>query len=163
MHIVYFGNDWFAENRTSSHHIAKQLSERYPLLYIESPGLRAPKGNTRDLKKLWNKLRNAARLPSAIHKQMWHMTMPQIPFRRLPFVCALNRWTGRLLVKRALRHLGFERPLLWFAVPHTAPLAGHLDECFVVYYCIDAYASLPDIDRRAIGRMDETLARRADH
>ena len=33
--IVYFGNDWFPENRTSSHHIAQRLSERYPLLYVE--------------------------------------------------------------------------------------------------------------------------------
>ena len=162
MPVVYFGNDWFAENRTSSHHIAKRLSERYPLLYVESPGFRAPKASARDVRKLWKKLSSTASLPSTIHKQMWHMTMPQIPFRRLPFVRALNRWIGRLLVKRALTHLGFERPLLWFAVPHAAALAGQLDERFLVYYCIDDYASLPDIDSREIRRMDETLARQAD-
>ena len=160
--IVYFGNDWFAENRTSSHHIAQRLSERYPLLYVESPGLRAPKANVRDVRKLWTKLCRAAALPSAIHEQMWHMTLLQIPFRRLPLAGALNRRLGRWLVRRALRHLGFERPLLWFAVPHTAALAGQLDECGIVYYCIDDYASLPDVDRRAIRRMDDTLARRAD-
>ena len=160
--IVYFGNDWFSENRTSSHHIAQRLSQRYPLLYVESPGFRAPKANARDVRKLWRKLRKAASPPSAIHKQMWHMTMPQIPFRQLPFVSALNRRLGRWLVRRALRHLRFERPLLWFAVPHTAALAGQLDECGLVYYCIDDYASLPDIDSRQIRRMDETLARQAD-
>src|SRR5262245_45766583 len=26
--IIYFGNDWLAENRTSSHHIAEQLATR---------------------------------------------------------------------------------------------------------------------------------------
>lgn len=161
--IVYFGNDWFAENRTSSHHIAKRLSERYPLLYVESPGLRAPKANARDVRKLWKKLSRTARLPSRIHQQMWHMTLPQIPFRTLPLVSALNRWIGRCLVKRALRHLGFERPLLWFVVPHVAALAGQLDERFLVYYCIDDYASLPDIDSCEIRRMDEALARQADH
>jgi glycosyltransferase involved in cell wall biosynthesis len=93
---------------------------------------------------------------------MWHMTMPQIPFRKLPFVSALNRWSGRFLVERALRHLGFDRPVLWFVVPHPAALAGQLDECFLVYYCIDDYASLPDVDGRRIGRMDEALARKAD-
>jgi len=25
--VVYFGNDWFAENRTSSHHIARRLGK----------------------------------------------------------------------------------------------------------------------------------------
>jgi glycosyltransferase involved in cell wall biosynthesis len=162
MQIVYFGNDWFAENRTSSHHIAKRLGDRYPLLYIESPGMRAPKASVRDIKKLWAKLRNASRLPRSIDRQMWHMTMPQIPFRKVPFVGALNRWTSRALVRRALRHLRFKRPVLWFVVPHTGALAGHLDESFLVYYCIDDYASLPDLDGREIGRMDELLARHAD-
>ncbi len=172
MPIVYFGNDWFAENRTSSHHIATRLAERLPLLYVEVPGLRAPKASARDAKKLWKKLSRATSLPSRIHPalsekggvhpQMWHMTLPQIPFRTLPGVGALNRRLGRWLVKRALRHLGFERPLLWFAVPHAAPLAGQLDERGLVYYCIDDYASLPDVDRREIRRLDEILARRAD-
>ena len=160
--IVYFGNDWFAENRTSSHHIATRLAERSPLLYVESPGLRAPKASARDVRKLWKKLRRAARLPSPIHRQMWLMTLPQIPFRRLPAVRALNRWMGRWLVRRAMRHLGFERPLVWCAVPHVEPLAGQLDARFLVYYCIDDYASLPDVDRREVSRMDETLARKAD-
>ena len=159
--IVYFGNDWFAENRTSSHHIATRLAERHPLLYVESPGLRAPKATARDARKLWNKLRCAASLPTPVHRQMWRMTLPQVPFRTLPGVRALNRRIGRMLVKRALRHLGFEQPLLWFAVPHTAALAGQLDERFLVYYCIDDYASLPDVDRSEIRRMDETLARAA--
>jgi glycosyltransferase involved in cell wall biosynthesis len=162
MQIVYFGNDWFAENRTSSHHIAKRLSERHPLLYVESPGMRPPKATPRDFKKLWKKLANAVSLPRRIHAQMWHMTMPQIPFRQLPLASALNRWAGRWMVKRALRRLGFKRPVLWFVVPHPAPLAGHLDECFLVYYCIDNYAALPDVDGREIARMDEVLARKAD-
>lgn len=163
MQIVYFGNDWFAENRTSSHHIAKRLSQRHPLLYVESPGLRAPKASKRDLKKLGAKLKNAGRRPIRLDTQLWHMTLPQVPFRNLPFVNALNRLAGRALVRRATRFLEFRKPVLWFAVPHTAALAGHLDASFVVYYCIDDYASLPDVDSREITAMDAALARRADH
>ena len=54
--VVYFGNDWFAENRTSSHHIARRLSQVLPVLYIETPGIRAPQTTARDLRKLWKKL-----------------------------------------------------------------------------------------------------------
>jgi hypothetical protein len=46
--IVYFGNDWFAENRTSSHHIARRLAQVAPLLYVSSPGMRAPQASGRD-------------------------------------------------------------------------------------------------------------------
>jgi hypothetical protein len=53
--ILYFGNDWFAENRTSSHQIARLLAERCQVFYFECPGLRAPKGSGRDLLKLFRK------------------------------------------------------------------------------------------------------------
>ncbi|HEY7287405.1 MAG TPA: hypothetical protein VH497_18270, partial [Vicinamibacterales bacterium] len=46
--VIYFGNDWFAENRTSSHHVAEHLAQRTRVLYIDMPGLRAPKPNGRD-------------------------------------------------------------------------------------------------------------------
>ena len=57
--IIYFGNDWFAENRTSSHHVAERLAERTRVLYVDVPGLRAPKATGRDLKKLCRKLLSA--------------------------------------------------------------------------------------------------------
>ena len=62
--IVYFGNEWFAENRTSSHHMARRLAERANLLYVDSPGMRAPTTSGRDLKRIWNKLAQAVRLPT---------------------------------------------------------------------------------------------------
>ena len=54
--ILFFGNDWAAENRTSSHHIARWLAKGHRVYYIECPGLRAPKTSGRDLKKLFAKL-----------------------------------------------------------------------------------------------------------
>ena len=54
--VVYFGTDWFAENRTSSHHIARRLGKIVPVLYIETPGSRSPQSSVRDVRKLWRKL-----------------------------------------------------------------------------------------------------------
>jgi glycosyltransferase involved in cell wall biosynthesis len=88
--------------------------------------------------------------------------VPQIPFRRLPFVRRLNVALGRWLVTRALKQLGFARTVSWFAVPHPAFLANAFDESAVVYYCIDDYAALPDVDACAVAEMDEHLTRRAD-
>src|ERR1700733_5304987 len=88
--VVYFGNDWFAENRTSSHHIARLLSERHPVLYVETPGLRAPKANKRDFKKLRQKLARAFRPAQPVHDNLWVLTVPQNPFRRLPLARLLN-------------------------------------------------------------------------
>ena len=160
--IVYFGNDWFAENRTSSHHVAARLAQRTRVLYVDSPGLRAPKATGRDFRKLRRKLLQAAARPRQVGERMWHITMPQIPFRRLPVMEGLNRAAGRFLVKRALKRLGFDRTISWFAVPHPGILAGTLDETLIVYYCIDDYAALPDVDAEAVARMDADLLRSAD-
>jgi glycosyltransferase involved in cell wall biosynthesis len=159
--IIYFGNDWNAENRTSSHHIAARLAKRHPLLYVDCPGLRAPKASGRDVKKLVKKLGQAAALPRKVGEQTWHMVLPQFPFRRLPLASELNRELGALLVRRAARHLGMERPLLWFAVPHPGILLGRLGERFSVYYCIDDYAALPDVDKAQIRVMDRHLTENA--
>ncbi|MGB3460327.1 MAG: hypothetical protein WBA33_00005, partial [Rhodanobacter lindaniclasticus] len=54
--LIYFGNDWYAENRTSSHHVAERLADAAPLLYVDSPGMRAPQASGRDLRRAWRKL-----------------------------------------------------------------------------------------------------------
>jgi len=158
--IVYFGNDWFAENRTSSHHIARCLARRGPLLYVECPGLRAPQATARDFRKLWRKLTLALQKPRQLDEQLWHTTLPQIPFRRLPLVGKCNQWLGEFLVRRAVRHVGFHNPILWFVVPHLASLIGRLGERFVVYYCIDDYAALPHMSSEIAG-LDDELTRKA--
>jgi glycosyltransferase involved in cell wall biosynthesis len=160
--IVYFGNDWFAENRTSSHHVAERLAQRTAVLYVDSPGLRAPKVNGRDLRKLCHTLLALARPPQRVGGRLWRITVPQIPFRRLPLVRRINRALGALLVRRALKRLGFARTVSWFAVPHPGFLANAFGEAAVVYYCIDDYAALPDVDARAVAAMDAHLTSRAD-
>jgi hypothetical protein len=160
--IVYFGNDWYAENRTSSHHVATRLARRVPVLYVDSPGMRAPSASGRDLKRAVRKLLAAFRRPTRVADGLWHCTVPQLPFRRLPGVDAFNRLFGRWAVRRALRLAGIRRRISWFVVPHPGVHAGKLGEDLVVYYCIDDYAAHPGVDADLIARRDEALSRRAD-
>ncbi|MDW8130299.1 MAG: glycosyltransferase [Bryobacterales bacterium] len=160
--IVYFGNDWKAENRTSSHHVARRLAERLPVLYVDCPGLRPPSATTRDVGRLVRKIAEAARGPQPVGPQMWHCTLPQVPFRRLPAFRGLNRRLGPFLLRKWIRQLGWRRLISWFVVPHPGFLAGSLGEDYVVYYCTDDYSALPGVDRTVVARMDEELSRRAD-
>jgi glycosyltransferase involved in cell wall biosynthesis len=160
--ILYFGNDWFAENRTSSHHVAERLARRSRVLYVDVPGLRAPKATGRDVRKLGRKLAAAVRPPRRVGERLWQMSVPQIPFRTLPMVRHINAAVGRLLVARALTALGFAKTVSWFAVPHPSLLARAFGETAVVYYCIDDYAALPDVDARAIADLDAHLTAEAD-
>lgn len=161
--IVYFGNDWFAENRTSSHHIARRLAGMVPLLYVASPGLRSPRLNRRDLRKLASKARDTFQLPRWLeNERLWLCTVPQLPFRRLPFADAFNRSFGLWSIRRAIRHVGFRNVISWFVVPHPGFLAGKFGDDFLVYYCIDDYAAHPGVDVELIRAADRALTKAAD-
>jgi glycosyltransferase involved in cell wall biosynthesis len=160
--ILYFGNDWSGENRTSSHHVARWLAARYPVIYVECPGLRAPKGTGRDLRKLTAKLRLALAGPRRQPEGLSVQTLLQIPLHRYELIRRANRGLIRLSLKVLLARLGVRAPVLWFVVPHVGCVSGHLGERLSVYYCIDDYASLPDVDAAAVRAMDEQLTRSAD-
>jgi glycosyltransferase involved in cell wall biosynthesis len=160
--IVFFGNDWAAENRTSSHHIARWLSRGHPLLYVECPGLRPPTAGGRDLRKIARVLLAALRGPVPTGEGPLRWTLAQLPFHRLGWARRINRGLGGMLLRFHLRRLGFEQPVLWFMVPHAGHLVGRLGEALSVYYCIDDYAALPGVDRAAVEAIDRELAARAD-
>lgn len=160
--VVYFGNDWYAENRTSSHHIARRLAGRTRLLYVDSPGMRAPSASGRDMSRLWRKLRQTFQRARQVEPGLWHCTVPQLPWRRLPGVAALNRWFGAWAVRRAMRVAGIRRAVLWFVVPHPAFMLDTLPRELAVYYCIDDYAAHPGVDVDLIRSCDDKLSREAD-
>jgi glycosyltransferase involved in cell wall biosynthesis len=160
--VVYFGNDWFAENRTSSHHLARRLSSVVPVLYVETPGIRAPQATARDARKIWRKLSAALAPPRKVSERLYLATIPQIPFRNLPLVGLLNRWLGQYLTRRATRRLGFGKLISWFLVPHPGALAGRLGEAFTVYYCTDDHAAFPGMDPTVIQNIDNHLTRKAN-
>lgn len=160
--ILYFGNDWAAENRTSSHHVARWLASRFRVVYVECPGLRAPKGTARDLRKVAAKLRLALAGPRRQPEGLDVQTLLQIPLHRFALVRAANRHLIRLSLRLLLARLGVRAPVSWFVVPHLAAVAGRLGERLCVYYCIDDYASLPDVDAAAVRAMDDEMTRRAD-
>lgn len=160
--VVYFGNDWYAENRTSSHHIARRLAGRTRLLYVDSPGMRAPSASGRDMKRLWRKLKQTFQRARHVEPGLWHCTVPQLPWRGLPGVAELNRWFGAWAVRRAMRDAGIRRAVLWFVVPHPAFMLDTLERELTVYYCIDDYAAHPGVDVAQIAACDERLTRDAD-
>jgi glycosyltransferase involved in cell wall biosynthesis len=160
--ILYFGNDWSADNRTSSHHIARWLAKGHRVYYIECPGLRAPKTSGRDFKKLFAKLWRGLRGNRPAENGMQVRTLLQLPFHRFGLVRRFNRFLITANLRWMMWRAGVRAPITWFMVPHLSGVVGRLNEKLSVYYCIDDYASLPDVNRGAVCAMDEELTRKAD-
>ena len=160
--VVYFGNDWFADNRTSSHHVARHLATRTRVLYIECPGLRSPEVTSRDAWRIVRKVSRAFRPALQTAEGLTVKTLVQWPAHRSNLVASLNRLWSRATARRAMRALGTEAKIAWCTVPHVAGFISDLDARVIVYHCIDDYASLPGVDAEAVRAMDDRLTRRAD-
>jgi glycosyltransferase involved in cell wall biosynthesis len=160
--IVYFGNDWFADNRTSSHHVARQLATRGQVLYVECPGLRAPEVSSRDAWRVVRKVTRAFRPAVRVGDGLTVKTLVQWPAHQSQAVARLNRTWSRATAKWAMRAFGSRAPVAWCTVPHVAGFIGDLGARAIVYHCIDDYASLPGVDADAVRAMDDRLTRRAD-
>lgn len=160
--ILYFGNDWFGENRTSSHHVARRLARVQPVVYIESPGLRVPTNSGRDLRKLASKLRLALAPPRRPESQLVVETLLQLPFHGLRAARLFNKGLVLATARRVKARHRLARPIAWFTVPHLSYLVGRLGEALSVYYRVDDFAEMPGVDRDAVRRMDEEMSRKAD-
>ncbi len=162
MDILYFNNDWHADNRTSSHHIARALARRHRVLYFDCPGLRPPSASGRDLRRAAAKVASALAAPRPTPEGLTVATLLQLPFHGRPALERVNRLAMLALARRAMRRVGMRRPVAWFGLPHLVPLLGRLGEVLDVYYCIDDYAALPGVNAAAVRAMDEEITRRAD-
>jgi glycosyltransferase involved in cell wall biosynthesis len=155
--IVYFGNSWNTENRTSSHHIAAQLARRMPVMYLDSPGMRGPSATARDIRKLFRTVSSAASKPRQINDNLWHSTVPQLPYRRFPGVEWINHRFGVWAARRAMACIDCKEWISWFVVPHLGLMAGGVGERLCVYYCVDDYAAHPGVDQDVMTRLDRHL------
>jgi glycosyltransferase involved in cell wall biosynthesis len=160
--ILYFGNVWAAENRTSSHHVARWLAAPYRVIYVECPGLRAPKATGRDLRKLLATVRLGLAGPRPQPEGLSVLTLLQVPLHRYAWIRRLNSELIRLRIRWLLWRLGVRDPITWFVAPHLAAVVGRLGERLSVYYCTDDYSSFPNVDAVAVRAMDEETTRRAD-
>ncbi len=153
--------DWQTDLWTNQHHLMSRLARDNEVLFVESLGLRAPQLAGRDLKRIARRLRRGVAPPRKADGL--HVLSPLVvPLHRFGAVRALNRRLLPLLVRRAARRLGFERPILWAYVPQAEALLEALDPSLVVYHCVDDIAAQPGIDGASFRAAEERFAARAD-
>ena len=160
--IVYIGNDWFTENKTSCHHIAETLAQDNRILYIEASGQRAPRLHKRDFKKIIRKIKKLWRLPIIINKNFMVCSPVILPFHKYLIVKKINNFLLKFQIKKWCRLYGFNAPLLWILFPHFSSIIGKLNETGIVYYCVDEYSEMPNVNKEEIKKYEENILKHAD-
>ncbi len=160
--ILCFGSADFQEsNWVNAQHLMWRLSARHRVLYVNSLGLRPPRVDRRDLRKIARRLRAAgARLARPDAQRFLHVLSP------LSLPPGMAPGPGSLLlaaqIRGAMKRLAFDRPLAWIFLPSAAPVLSRLPLGPTVYHCVDAYEANPGVDAARIRAWESDLLRRAD-
>jgi len=83
---------------------------------------------------------------------------------RFPLSAATNAIYMAFL-RRALKHLHFQKPILWLFQPGMEIFIGRFDEKLVIYHIVDEYAGYSGVSaawRPVVQQAEERLARQAD-
>ncbi|MBN2021529.1 MAG: glycosyltransferase [Pirellulales bacterium] len=164
--LLVFSDDW-GRHPSSCQHLVRRLLPRYPVLWVNTIGMRRLALDhitfCRGIQKLrsWASPRvprpadePAADNPRVLNPRMWPTFGPVVG----------RRLNARLLCRQLAPILqAARRPVVAVTtVPIVADLVGRLPVDRWVYYCVDDFSKWPSLDRSAIEPMEERLARRAD-
>ncbi|MCX5539970.1 glycosyltransferase [Paraburkholderia sp. CNPSo 3076] len=151
--ILFSTADWDEPYWTNKQHTACALARRgWRVLYVESPGLRAPriasgKDWKRIARRLWSGLRSNFLTPPRRDANVWVLSPLMIPAgHHWPAVRRLNQWLLRHGIVRFARQHRFSDPVIWTYHPFMLDAIGALPHGPVVYHCVDDLAAIPGVD-----------------
>ncbi len=159
--IVCFSNDWSGDPLSKTH-LMRLLARDNRVLWVNSIGYRAPTASKADISRAFRKLIAAAGPITEPERNIFVLNPIAIPAYGKPRVREFNRHLLRFQVKRAMRRLGFRRPVNWVYMPAAAVVVGDLGEDLVIYHCVDEYTGFSGVSARSIAELEELLIRRSD-
>jgi glycosyltransferase involved in cell wall biosynthesis len=173
--LIVFSDDW-GRHPSSCQHLVGQLLARYPTLWVNTIGTRAPRLSWEDLGKAAKKISQWLRPPvkqapasvgvpggDAAMANLTAVTPRMFPGFRKAWQ---RRWNAKLMAKAIHKALGPRRQgetrVAITTIPITADLPGLLDVDRWIYYCVDDFSVWPGLDGSVLGEMDRQMALEAD-
>jgi glycosyltransferase involved in cell wall biosynthesis len=156
-----FSHDWSGDPLSKTH-LMRALSRDNRVLWVNSIGYRTPTASKADITRAFKKLAAAASPLSEPEPNLFVLNPLAIPAYGQPRIRDLNRRLLRFQVRRAMRQLGFTRPINWVFNPAAAVIAGHLGEELLIYYCVDEYTAFSGVSSSSLAELEEQLLKRAD-
>jgi glycosyltransferase involved in cell wall biosynthesis len=158
--IICFSPDWTGDPLSKTH-LMRLLSRDNRLLWVNSIGERKPRVSKADFGRAFRKLFAATRPITEPEPNIFVLNPLAIPAAYGPIGQRVNRRLLRFQVRRAMRKLGFRRPINYTFLPAAGAVAGTLGEELVIYHCVDEYSAFTGVPA-TLRTLEEKLLRRAD-
>ena len=155
---MVFADDWGA-HPSSAQHLLRRFLPGNRVLWVNSVGLRLPRLNLRDFRKVVGKLRHWSGRPGAaaeIGPEVHELALLPLPLGRAA------RWVNACILSRSVcRWLrgAPKPPFIVSTLPVTADLPAAVPDAVFVYYAVDDYASWPGLGGRLVQALDEAQSR----
>jgi glycosyltransferase involved in cell wall biosynthesis len=159
--MLCFSHDWNGDPLSKTH-LMRLLARHNRVLWVNSIGYRAPTASAADARRAFKKLAAAVKPIQQPEPNIFVLNPIAIPAYGVGAVRTLNRHLLRLQVLRAMRRLGFGRPINWVFNPAASLIAGSLGEKMLIYYCVDEYTAFSGVPSQSLADMEDRLLRRAD-
>lgn len=163
--VCFAGVDWWYHNRGHSEcQVMKRLARHFPVLWVNSIGMRAPApGKTelplrRYLRKFRSTLKGLKRDPES---GMWvysPLFVPRYSQRWVEF----NGWLLNAQVRWLCRRLGIRRPSAWVTVPTAVGAVERGQWAASVFNRSDEFSKFPEADGQLIASLEQRLLRGCD-
>jgi glycosyltransferase involved in cell wall biosynthesis len=157
--------DWDHPFWTNKQHVAVALASLgHRVLYVESVGLRPPRLEAQDLRRIWRRLRRGLRPPRRVAPRLWVWSPLLLPAPRSPFQRGFNRCVFATLLALWRRTLHLRADLLWTYNPLIGQLLPLQPSGFrqLAYHCVDDLAAQPCMPAALIAHEEERLCRACD-
>ena len=143
--------DWDHPLWTNKQHLACSLADLgHRVLYVDSLGVRAPRGDRSDAGRILRRLRRGLRFPRQVRPNLWVLSPLVLPGQSSGWLGRLNRWSLGLSLFLADVALDFRGPLLWTFNPQTRRYLSLRKFHASVYHCVDRIQAQPGMPFDAI-------------
>lgn len=161
--IIISTADWDNPFWTNKQHTAKSLADLgHRVIYVDSLGLRRPTVTATDSKRIYNKFKRMVNGVRQVEKNIWVIAPFSIPFQDNKLIRIFNEKILIYKIKKIMRSLNFENPILWTYNPLTSFLIGKFNEKKVVYHCVDEISAQPGMPKELIKKEEINLLKKSD-
>lgn len=163
--FIVFGEDW-GRHPSSTQHLFHHISQLYPVIWVNSVGMRSPSLSATDIKRVGEKVLDMCRFDSEQAEQEQHyftqkLAPKVLPWHNKPWVNSLNTWLmhQQLLLQPTSKEV---KRVYWLSLPTAFSLIKPDKDDLVIYYCGDDFSALAGVDHKMVAEWEAKLVERAD-